>query len=200
MTLKLNGSSSGSVSIDAPASTTGGADVALTLPVNDGDANEVLQTNGSGALTWAGNTPAFAVRVGTEQTWTNATTEVIDFDTEILDSDGCFDTSTHRFTPTSAGYYYLYLTLYIAGTASNKIKNVTGQIRLNDTTNIARGRMDPDDSYELNRANVSCSCIVYLNGSSDFIEGSAYGNITGGSPKIDDDVGQCMGGFKLLGV
>ena len=52
MTIKLNGSSSGSVSIDAPASTTGGADVALTLPVNDGDANQVLQTNGSGTLSW----------------------------------------------------------------------------------------------------------------------------------------------------
>ena len=34
MTLKLNGSTSGSVSIDAPASTTGGADVSLTLPEN----------------------------------------------------------------------------------------------------------------------------------------------------------------------
>ena len=32
MTLKLNGSSSGSVSIDAPASTTGGADLSYTLP------------------------------------------------------------------------------------------------------------------------------------------------------------------------
>ena len=32
MTLKLNGSSSGSVSIDAPASTTGGADLTYTLP------------------------------------------------------------------------------------------------------------------------------------------------------------------------
>jgi len=53
MTLKLNGSSSGSVSIDAPASTTGGADVALTLPVNDGDADQYLQTNGSGALSFA---------------------------------------------------------------------------------------------------------------------------------------------------
>ena len=53
MTLKLNGSSSGSVSIDAPASTTGGADVTLTLPVDDGDSGEVLQTNGSGALSWA---------------------------------------------------------------------------------------------------------------------------------------------------
>tara|TARA_B100000287_G_scaffold369019_1_gene365645 strand:+ start:217 stop:861 length:645 start_codon:yes stop_codon:yes gene_type:complete len=53
MTLKLNGSSSGSVALDAPASTTGGADVALTLPVDDGDSGEVLQTNGSGALSWA---------------------------------------------------------------------------------------------------------------------------------------------------
>ena len=53
MTLKLNGSTSGSVAIDAPASTTGGADVTLTLPVNDGDADQVLATNGSGALSWA---------------------------------------------------------------------------------------------------------------------------------------------------
>ena len=52
MTLKLNGSTSGSVSIDAPASTTGGADVALTLPVDDGDTGQVLKTNGSGALSW----------------------------------------------------------------------------------------------------------------------------------------------------
>ena len=37
MTLKLNGSSSGSVSIDAPASTTGGADRTLTLPDDSGN-------------------------------------------------------------------------------------------------------------------------------------------------------------------
>jgi len=52
MTLKLNGSSSGSVSIDAPASTTGGADVALTLPVADGSANQYMKTDGSGNLGW----------------------------------------------------------------------------------------------------------------------------------------------------
>lgn len=54
MTLKLNGSSGGSVSIDAPANTNpSGSDVTLTLPVNDGDADQVLATNGSGALSWA---------------------------------------------------------------------------------------------------------------------------------------------------
>ena len=60
MGLKLNGSSSGSVELNAPADTTSGADVVLTLPVNDGDANQFLQTDGSGALTWA--TPTATTR------------------------------------------------------------------------------------------------------------------------------------------
>ena len=52
MTLKLNGSSSGSVSIDAPASTTSGADITFKLPVADGTANQILSTDGSGNLSW----------------------------------------------------------------------------------------------------------------------------------------------------
>ena len=56
MTLKLTGSSSGSVSLQAPANTGSGSDVTLTLPTSDGDANQYLQTNGSGVLSWAGVT------------------------------------------------------------------------------------------------------------------------------------------------
>ena len=52
MTLKLNGSSSGSVALDAPASTTSGADITFKLPVADGSAGQVLQTDGSGNLSW----------------------------------------------------------------------------------------------------------------------------------------------------
>ena len=195
------GSSSGSVALDAPASTTGAANVTLTLPVDDGDANEVLQTNGSGALSWAGNTPAFAARVGTTQDWGNTQTVVIDFDTEILDSDGCFDTSTHRFTPNSAGYYFIYLSVSIEGSSANKLENVHAQIRKNDSTNVARARMDPNDSYDMNRANCSCSCIVYLDGTDDFIEGQAYANTDSSADgRIAQGNANCMGGFKLLGV
>ncbi len=53
MTIKLNGSTAGSVSLDAPASTTGNADIALTLPVADGSNGQFLQTNGSGTLVFA---------------------------------------------------------------------------------------------------------------------------------------------------
>ena len=52
MTLKLNGSSSGSVALDAPASTTSGADITISLPVADGTAGQVLQTDGSGNWSW----------------------------------------------------------------------------------------------------------------------------------------------------
>ena len=53
MTLKLNGSSSGSVSIDAPASTTSGADITFALPVADGTSGQALTTNASGQLQFA---------------------------------------------------------------------------------------------------------------------------------------------------
>ena len=50
MTLKLNGSSSGYTAIDAPAAAGSNTH---TLPTGNGNNKEVLQTNGSGALTWA---------------------------------------------------------------------------------------------------------------------------------------------------
>ena len=52
MTIKLNGSTAGSVALDAPAQTTGNADITFNLPVADGTAGQVLRTDGSGNLSW----------------------------------------------------------------------------------------------------------------------------------------------------
>ena len=52
MTIKLNGSTAGSVALDAPASTSGNADITFKLPVADGSANQVIKTNGSGTLSF----------------------------------------------------------------------------------------------------------------------------------------------------
>ena len=45
-------SGGGTVSFKGPATTTSNAAVQLTLPVDDGTANQYLQTNGSGVLSW----------------------------------------------------------------------------------------------------------------------------------------------------
>ena len=50
MTLKLNGSSSGYVAIDAPAAA--GSNT-LVLPADNGSNGEFLKTNGSGTLDWS---------------------------------------------------------------------------------------------------------------------------------------------------
>jgi hypothetical protein len=52
VTIKLNGSTAGSVALDAPASTTSNADISFKLPVADGSAGQVLTTDGSGNLSW----------------------------------------------------------------------------------------------------------------------------------------------------
>ena len=52
MNLRLNGSNSGSVSLDAPGNTTNGADYTFKLPVADGSAGQLLSTDGNGNLSW----------------------------------------------------------------------------------------------------------------------------------------------------
>ena len=53
MALKLNGSTAGSVSIEAPADTSPtGTDVTLTLPTSAGSSGQYLQTDGAGELSW----------------------------------------------------------------------------------------------------------------------------------------------------
>jgi len=49
MALRLNGQSTGYTELNAPAN---GDSVVLTMPGNDGDAGQYLQTNGSGVLSW----------------------------------------------------------------------------------------------------------------------------------------------------
>lgn len=59
MTVKLVGSTSGSVSLQAPASTTSGANIEFKLPVADGSAGQFMKTDGSGNLSFAADTNDF---------------------------------------------------------------------------------------------------------------------------------------------
>ena len=79
MPLRLNGSTDGSVTLQAPADTAPtGTDITLTLPTTDGAANEFLQTDGDGALTWAVPTNTQITR-GTAVTAATGSPTSIDF-------------------------------------------------------------------------------------------------------------------------
>ena len=113
------------------------------------------------------NTPAFGAKRSNAQTANQDTWTKIDFDTEIYDSDGKFDISNDRFTPTVAGTYiiygqlannnlynqaYLQVAIYkngsllieseIIGNNSTSNRNYTVNVNLIDVA-------DTDDYYEL---------------------------------------------------
>ena len=71
MSIKLTAQSGGSVALDAPTQTDSSADLTLTLPVNTGTSGQVIQTNGSGTLSFAtptGDTaPAFHAKLSGTQ-------------------------------------------------------------------------------------------------------------------------------------
>ena len=100
----------------------------------------------------------------------------VPFDTDsgdgCFDTNGCFDTSTHRFTPTLAGYYYLHFQIRVdLGSADHlfqaRIKHSSGEyIVINEIFNKSAN----------NNGSNSCSCIQYFNGSSDYVTAEFYQN------------------------
>ena len=70
--------------------------------IQDGGGNAIITSDGSGNLTTLKtNFPAFEAYLGSSQTFSDQTTVKVNFNTEIFDSDSCYDASTnYRFTPT----------------------------------------------------------------------------------------------------
>jgi len=136
------------------------------------------------------NTPAFLASSTGEVAVANSTETLINnYSVEILDTDGCFSSS--RFTPTTAGYYFIFGTVgsYPTWTALNY--NV--MLKKNGTTFVYTSNYI--EAYPQEQA----SGIVYLDGSSDYVEVYCSQN-SGSSRQIDGGTHRIFGGYKIIGA
>ena len=112
-TLQLNCSqNSHGIKLKSPAHSAS-ASYTLTFPTTDGNADEFLKTDGSGALSWAtaggDNTPAFMAYLSSASSISNTTNTKIVFQTEIFDTDSAYNTSDGLFTvPSGEGGKYFF--------------------------------------------------------------------------------------------
>lgn len=86
------------------------ANTTYTLPSNDGDASQFLQTDGSGTLSWAsaGSSSFVGCRVYLNSQQTGIATGTwtkVNFDTESYDTGADWDTTNKRFVIPTTGYY-----------------------------------------------------------------------------------------------
>jgi len=143
----------------------------LTLP---DEAGTVL-TSASSITSQAMNGPAFsAYSTGSNVSLTNGTDTKVIFDAERFDTDSCFDTGTYRFTPNVAGYYFFYASVYSNWSGTNH----TGWRTMLFKNGSAYLRTDSNVTGT-DYGNVNVSGLIYLNGSTDYVE--VYVWATGGT-------------------
>ena len=152
----------------------------------------------TGTVTGAGgvNTPAFRVKLSTNQSITSATTTKIQFNTEDFDTDGCYDNATnYRFTPTVAGKYFIYLGVnYDHSGGSPTLYN--SYIYKNGSLFEQAYKNQVGSSINHYGNNVTVNTIVTMNGSTDYIEAFArQSGITGG---LMTAAFCFFGGYKII--
>jgi hypothetical protein len=154
--LQGNVSGTGVFTIASPNSNT---DRTLTLPDNSGtvltSASAVTQNSG----------PAFIAETSATQNVTAGVATKVNFDLASVNLNSNFNTSTYRFTPTVAGYYQISASLQVQTVNTTCVATV---ILFKNGGVYMYGGQCPATANNFPIAGVSG--LVYLNGTTDFVE------------------------------
>jgi chemotaxis protein histidine kinase CheA len=151
------------------AATTAGRAKMADLFVTTAKLADAAVTQAKLAANVAGNGPAFSAYQSSVQTLSNLVETKITFDVEEFDTASCFASS--RFTPNVAGYYQVNACVTAAAATSNA--GGWTLIRKNGGT-VKAGGSGTGSSGQL-YGGASVSALVYMNGSTDYIEIYFYG-------------------------
>jgi hypothetical protein len=184
MTSTINASSTGSGGIVQTADASG----VLALQTNGTTAvtistGQVVTFAQQPAGTFAGTGPAFSATMSANQNITSSVGTLLNFNTKEYDTNTCFNNTgstvtlngvsvpAYAFGPNVAGYYQVFVSLYpntSTSFAASSIYKSGGIYKSIQTTGTNVG--------------VELSCIVYLNGTSDYVQ--FYGYLTGTTPQV----------------
>jgi hypothetical protein len=135
----------------------------------------------SGGLYWNGtaiggsSSVAFhANRGGSSQTISDDTWTLIEFGTEVFDTASCYDTGTYKFTPNVAGKYLITVQTSMAyGSVDNWC---TGAGIWKNGTQVQSGIywFAKPTSSSNGRPYATCTAVLDMNGSTDYVQGYCY--------------------------
>jgi len=150
-------------------------------------------------LSGVANTPAFQATLGSAQSLTDSVLTKLQFNTESFDTNSNYDNATnYRFTPTTAGKYFVYLALTVGATATNNVQEGSAVLRKNGTS-IQVVTTGNYANNTLNAVGVTATSVVDFNGSTDYVE--AFGRVYGsGTLMVFTGTNSFFGAYKLIGV
>ena len=171
ITLSPNASGTGTFTIASPNSNT---DRTINLP----DASGTILTTATPGVPVNG--PAFSASMAGGQSISAATTTKVVFSAEKFDTNANYDpTTNYRFTPTVAGYYQINLNIWLRTTAATGTPLYTYVMKNGSTV---AGFMYTDSISAGTDQAGTIATLVYLNGSTDYVE--AYARVASGTGTV----------------
>ncbi len=126
----------------------------------------------------------FRVRLGPNDGSANvataAATIILPYAVEVYDENSWFDNALYRFTPTTAGYYFLCNQVYGDGAAE-------AYLYINGAP-VSYGTFSAGSTSEIS----TVSWIQHFNGTTDYAEFYGFGTTT-----VYDDIGTFAFGFRI---
>ena len=148
------------------------------------------------------NTPAFEAKRSANQTTSDGANTKIQYNSELFDTDNCFDNSTNfRFTPNVAGKYYVYVSTYHNPSSTANLYDYATAIFKNgsEADSAAEFSIDTEGTTGTTEAAAQTGVrVIDMNGTTDYLEFYFFQTVSGGTPTISSR--SFAGAFRLIGV
>jgi len=176
---------------------TAGTVATARLGTGTASSSTVLHGDNTWAAAGGANTPYFKFR-SDGQTITTATDTLIEFDTEVFKSTDsvAFDTTNHRYLPTTAGYYVIHSSVRLNEDATGDRFII--QIRKNGTVGSADGSSVIDQDIN-DYSSVQATALIECDGSSDYIDAIIYQNTGSDKTILGHSAYSFFEGYKIIG-
>jgi len=155
----------------------------------------------TGTVTGAGgnNKPAFASSISGVQSVSNGVETKAQFNTQIYDTDNCYDNSTnYRFTPNVAGKYFVYATLTVYSGNYSAYQYGICFIKKNGSTNIAVSNMDLRNGNNGRWFACPAHTTVDMNGTTDYLEVYGLAGSSSSPSFYGDNHFSTFGAYKII--
>ena len=147
------------------------------------------------------NTPYFEASRTSNQTITHDTFTKVAVDSEVLDTDNNYDpTTNYRFTPTTAGKYYIYGQATAQSSSTGQLKRYSLIIRKNGSNyKFMSNYFTGNEAY---LSTIYIGSIIDFNGSSDYVElWCKLEYASSGTLQLNSSSGKTeltFGGYKII--
>ena len=159
-----------------------------TIQNNGGTTGRTIDSSG---FVSTGKASAFSAYANSDLSVSNTTHTIIQYNVENFDTQGWYDTSTYKFTPQIAGYYWLEARLRW---------NTATDFDISDLTLRVNGSVRSSCSWRNERYETGiASAVVYMNGSTDYAQGSIYQDTGSSHAYRGQNYETMFQGFRILG-